>query len=69
MSFLHNEIPRNEGHRFLDWQPDRISVSGWERWLTRRGVAHLIVRDDDGWTIYKHMWDEEAASFCCAAAA
>lgn len=63
---MSDSVPIDEGHRFLRWLPKRYYVEVWERWLSSRGVPHVVVQGKDGWwSIYKHLWSHSQGQYCC----
>lgn len=67
-------IPRDESHRFLEWQPKLEDCDGWVDWFASRGAPYrLVYRAGVGWTIYKHFFKQrnsrDPAKFCCGSSA
>ncbi len=53
---IHDDIPRDEAHRFLLWLPEYDDTQRWAKWFASRGVPHMIDTDGHGkWTLFKHM--------------
>lgn len=67
-------IPHTEAHRFLNWQTSRDKCLPWGQWFETVGAPYelVFVPEEQGWTIYKHVWESEHGydgHWCCGATA
>jgi hypothetical protein len=61
-------IPQDEAHRFLNWQRTRDHCIAWGQHFENTGAPYVIVQTEEGWTIYKHQYQNQSG-WCCGATA
>jgi hypothetical protein len=68
-------IPRDEPHRFLNYQKTRFHCFDWGlHFETMRAPYAIVYVLGKGWTIYKHVWTSDkhrirVGQWCCGATA
>lgn len=63
------DMPLDEDHRFLEWQPNAAECYDWSVFLSSKQVPHHIMMNEHGeYTIYKHMSNIGREMLACCAA-